>query len=261
MIQIIAALVLALVIFIVIKDNKEKITPEKMIYTAILLSLSLVIHMFSINVPFFGGQVVVRFSQIILVIIGAAFGPIYGLMGSLGFDIISLLINPLGSFYIGFTLGNVLVSLIPAFLFKYFRNKGNLFNLSLLSISGSMYVLYIVGVIILSFVNVSVRDLMNVSMITGFLVFFAIFILFIVGILVYVRKKKIKLDNNLLLLVTSLILIELIVQGFLTPLWLSDMMKTPIILSMQIRAIKGIPMIVINTLVGYPLLRLVNKRA
>ena len=110
MIQISSVIFTVLLLAGVFYKYKEKLSLKKMALTGIFLSLALVMTLFSLNLMFFGGQVVVRFSQLALIVLAAALGPVYGLMGSIGFDVLNLIINPLGSFYFGFTLSNIMVN-------------------------------------------------------------------------------------------------------------------------------------------------------
>ena len=99
-----------------------------------------------------------------------------------------------------------------------------------------------------------IRSALIATLIVVFVIF--IFVLF-------TRYKKVKIINipqSLILLIISAVLVELIVKGFFTPLWLYDMAKTPILVAMQIRAIKGGVMVFINSFVGYAVYETILKR-
>ncbi|NLC34735.1 MAG: ECF transporter S component [Erysipelothrix sp.] len=259
MVQIISIIAGLFIIGITLVKNKAKFSIKGIALTGILLAIALVISLFSINLQFFGGQLVIRFSQIILMLIGATLAPIYALIAGLSFDILNLLMKPLGSFYFGFTLNNMLVAMIPAFIFSNFRKKTLRFNVSvLLSVSG-LYLMYCIIVLL----SVFTGNLGNID--NALYVFWLPIIILIVmsvgfvSVVYMMRKRKLKMDHHFVMLMISIVLVEFIVQGFLTPLWLHDMMQTPILISMQLRAMKGVAMIVINSLVGYPLLKLFHK--
>lgn len=261
MIQIISILFTIVLIAFILHKYKEPLSLRKMTLTAIFLSIALVLTLYSINLMVFGGQVVVRFSQLALIILGASLGPVYGLMGSLGFDLLNLMIFPLGSFYFGFTLTNIMVSLLPALAFQYMKKHKESFNFSILIFTGLAYILYIIIVLALSIVSVNVDDLSAKAISINVIIFVTIFLVVFIVSMIYVKKKGIKLNNDLIMLITSAILVEFIVQGFLTPLWLHDMYQTPIIISMQIRAIKGLIMVALNSSLGYPIYKLTKKIA
>ena len=260
MIQIISIIFTAILVGVVLYRNKEEFTARKLAITGIFLSLALIMTMFAMNIMIFGGQVVIRFSQVSLIVLAAALGPVYGLMGSIGFDVSNLMLNPLGSFYFGFTLSNIMVSIIPALIFKWRQDKKSKTNFSLLILTALSYIIYIMLVLLLSFVSIDTIDVSAKQMSLNVLIFMLVFLVIFIGSMWYIKKKEIILNNDLILFIISAILVEFIVQGFLTPLWLYDVAKTPIILSMQIRAIKGIVMVVINTFVGYPIYRIVKDR-
>lgn len=259
MIQIITALVIILIVGGVIVLNREKISILKLTLASIFLAIAVIVSYFSVPMMFVGSQVVIRFSQLILMVLGGALGPLYALIGGIGYDVLNLLTRPLGSYYVGFTLNNILVTLIPALMFKYFRKRNEKVTFSLLTLVSLTYLVYIVTVLLL-FLNVGSVDNLDASNLAkNGLIFMAVFIAVVLIALFVIKMKKIELKNDWMILVISAILVEFLIQGFLTPLWLSDMSQTPILISMQIRALKGIPMIAINTFLGYPLYKLVSK--
>lgn len=265
MIQIISLTLTLILVGYILKRYPETLTVKKMALSAMLLGLALVMTLYSIKLFFLGGQVVIRFSQPVLILVGASLGPIYGIIAGLGFDILNLLVNPLGVFYVGFTLNNLLVGLIPAIVFKYFEDKSKEKHFQFMIFTIVSYMIYIIVVLILFLSQKSIFDLIDLNTFKGIIgiIVLSIFVLFIVFFVTYLAKsnksKVFELDNKLLLLISSAVLIEFIIQGILTPIWLYDMAKTPILISMQIRAIKGGLMAFINTFVGYPVYKLLKK--
>lgn len=266
MIQIIAGVLTFLLVFVTLNRYGEKLTIKKMALTAILLGLALVMTLFSLNLFFFGGQVVIRFSQLVLIILGASLGPVYGLIGGFGFDVLNLLINPLGAFYLGFTVNNLLVAFLPALVFRYFRKRSQRSAFNFMLFAGFTYTIYIIGVLLLFLSQKSLADLIDMVTYKMIISIISVSIVILLGLLLISYLGKVKssklynLDKALLLLISSAILIEFIIQGILTPIWLYDMAKTPILLSMQIRALKGGLMAFINTFVGYPVYKIITNR-
>lgn len=260
MIQIISVIITGLLLAVVFMRNKENLSLKKMTLTAIMLGIALVLTMFAFSVFFLGGQVVVRFSQICIMLIGATMGPIYGVIGGLAFDIINLLINPQGSFYIGFTLNNILVGLLPALVFKYLRKVNAKVNLGILVATLTGYLIYIVTVVGIIFNYSKINDAISTVISLNSLFVISFIIVAFILLMIYLSKRGIKVNNDFIMLLIAVTFVEFIVQGFLTPLWLSDMAGTPIILSMQIRALKGVVMIAINMFVGYPVLKIIKQR-
>lgn len=257
MIQIIILVAIILTVFLVIRNNREKLTIKKMTLTAILLSLSLVLTMFSINLFFLGGQVVIRFSQLVLILLGASLGPVYAVIAGLGFDVLNLLINPLGAPYIGFTLNNIWVGLFPALIFKYFKDKSKNFKFKLMTSTAVAYTVYILAVLFLFINQTGINnhiDNTNYKTIQQAILLSVLILIVITSIVIFYKRKqsaKFKLPESLMLLITSAILVEFVVQGFFTPIWLYDLANTPIFVSMQIRAIKGWLMVFLNSFIGY----------
>lgn len=266
MVQIIALLAVIATIFFVLKRYPEKLTIKKMALTAILLSVSLLMTLFSINLFFLGGQVVIRFSQLVLILLGAALGPVYAIIAGIGFDFLNLVVNPLGAPYIGFTLNNMWVGLFAAITFRVLKDKPRPVKLKSLLTIALAYILYIISVLILFISQKNLFDFVDsitFNMIRNILIISVFLILLIIGLYMLSRYKSwklFKLSDNLIMIIIAAILVEFIVQGFMTPLWLYDLAKTQILLSMQIRAIKGGLMVFINSFVGYAIYEAIIKR-
>lgn len=266
MIQVIALIAVVITVGFVLKRYPEKVTTKKMALTAILLSVSLLMTLFSVNLFFLGGQVVIRFSQLILILLGAALGPLYAIIAGFGFDILNLLVNPLGAPYVGFTLNNLWVGLFAALVFIKLKDKTHNFKLKALITTVLAYTIYIITVLTLFITQKNLMDLIDsitFNMIKG-----ALLITLVIGLMILLffilsknkNFKLLKLSDNLIMIIISAILIEFIVQGFFTPIWLYDMAKTPILISMQVRAIKGWLMVFINSFIGYAVYESIIKR-
>ncbi len=266
MIQLIAIIAIILTVAFVLKRYPEKLTIKKMSLTAILLSVSLLMTLFSFNTFFLGGQVVIRFSQLVLILLGASLGPIYAIIAGVGFDILNLLIFPLGAPYIGFTLNNIWVGLFAALTFKLLKEKSYKTKLKTLLITGFAYIIYIVVILTLFITQKNLMQLIDSitfsaikSVITVSLLIVAIFLSGLV-LSKFTNIKRFDLSEDLMMIMISAIMVEFIVQGFFTPIWLYDLAKTPILLSMQIRAIKGGLMVFINSFVGIAVYKTILKR-
>lgn len=257
MYQIFALIGIILTLAFILKKHPEKITIKKMAITAILLSVALLMTLFSLNLFLFGGQVVIRFSQLVLILLGAALGPIYAVIAGFGFDVLNLIINPLGTPYLGFTLNNIWVGLFAALVFKYLSNKKHKTQLSALFGVIIAYAAYVIVVLTLFVTNQDLKALIDsfaFNMIKSTLILSFIIITTFTSLVFLFKKQKfdlVSMPQPLILLIISSVLVEFFIQGFLTPLWLYDMAKTPILLSMQIRAVKGGLMVFINSFVGY----------
>lgn len=266
MIQSVALITVILTVGFVLKVYPEKITIKKMAITSILLSVSLLMTLFSLNLFFLGGQVVVRFSQLVLILLGATLGPIYAVIAGVGFDILNLLINPLGAPYIGFTLNNIWVGLFSALTFKILEDKKHKLKVSSLVSIILLYASYIVIVLTLFITQKNLTDLIDTitfDIIKSTLILTIVVVALLIIFYIISRHNKFKLKempDTLIMLIIASVLVEFIVQGFFTPLWLYDMAKTPILVSMQIRAIKGGLMVFINIFVGYAVYEAIIKR-
>ena len=87
------------------------------------------------------------------------------------------------------------------------------------------------------------------------------FILLLVSTLVIGLRIITKQNEHAYLLnwVIGVILVEMLIQLTLTPLWLDIMYGIPFIVSVSVRLVKSVLMILVNTFIGHVLLRLINK--
>lgn len=95
---------------------------QKLTLTAMFISLSIVIGLFSVSVPI-GGFTLLRinFNGAFLDIIPVLFGPFYGGIAYFVNDIVSYMIKPTGAFMWQMTLSAVLKGVMVGFLFRYFK--------------------------------------------------------------------------------------------------------------------------------------------
>ena len=86
----------------------------------------------------------------------------------------------------------------------------------------------------------------------------AVLIVVLVGALILGLKYLTNLNKHTYLLnwVIGVILVEMIVQLTLTPIWLDIMYDIPFVISVSVRLIKAVLMILINTFIGHSVMRI-----
>ena len=127
--------------------NKEYSLTKIMVVSALLLSLNLIIKIFTFTIPLAGIPAIqVGFGGSFLAFIGILFGPIYGGISAALSDIIGFLMNPKGAFLWPLTVVAFLKGFSIAFLWHFIKKINfKLYNF--------VYLLIFIGILILGLIN------------------------------------------------------------------------------------------------------------
>lgn len=236
--------------------DKPVIKVKTLIIVSLFVALSLVLSLISWFVPLFGfPSLKIGFSQLPLMLIGFIFGPSWGFIAGLVEDILELLTGTIAFPFFGFTLNKILIGVIPGLTYRLVKTKNNFTKqlpnilISIIAFSALIYVF--------STQSISLPD-GNITITLNMKLVISAFILLLVSTLIlglrYVNRKN---DQAYLLnWVIGVILIEMIVQLTLTPLWLDIMYDIPFVISVSVRLIKAVAMILMNTVIGHFVLRI-----
>jgi hypothetical protein len=237
---------------------------KKSILVSLFLVISLVLARYSVMLNIFGfPDLRLGFAQIPLMLIGITFGPGYGFIGGLLYDIMGLLINPTGFPFLGFTLGNILVCVIPAIWWH--KSK----TLSTEKVSRLIPIIFIcfLGIFLLyiwtytysdTFIN-SIMKITNVHRI--FLSIACVIYIFVLNLITNGLSKSKDKDYSLQLprWAIAVILVELFINLILTPFWLQTMYETPYILHFFARSLKIAIMIPLDITTGIAVIKIIQK--
>lgn len=230
------------------KNKNEPITVMKMSYLAMFLTLAVVISMFSLSTVLLGGRLVFSLGQLPMVVLGAVLGPFYAFIGGLARDGIGLITSPTAFPFLGFSLNKILVPLIPALTVKYLKKDTS----RLLRVVVNAYFIYFLLIVLMfNFENMQQRLMMVLAI---------VLVLIIVNVIFNKYQDKIFRDRNLSSFYVGIVLVELLVQGMLTPFWLSVMYQTPFVVSAFMRLLKGVVLIAMNAIIGGQVYRLASYR-
>jgi ECF transporter S component (folate family) len=182
------------------------------------------------------------------------FGPFWGFLGGLVADILELLTGTIAFPFFGFTLNKVLVGFIPGLIVKLVKTDDRYTRMwptiaiVLISILAMIYVF--------STNQIKVEEnMVTVALELKFILSALIVLLMsslLVSLNIILKQQK---NRYAFLWILALILVEMVVQLMLTPLWLDVMYGIPFIVSVSVRLIKAVVMIVINTMIGLVLLK------
>lgn len=253
--QVLSVVAIVAIGFISVKIDKPKIEIKTLMMVSLLVAVSLVLALLSWMIPLFGfPSLKIGFSQIPLMFIGFVFGPFWGFLGGLVADILELLTGTISFPFLGFTLNKVLVGFIPGLVVKLIKTDNRYTRMwptiaiTLISFLAMFYVF--------STNQIKVEENMITVTLEIKFILSALIILLMSGLLVslniILKQQK---SHYAFLWILALILVEMIVQLMLTPLWLDVMYGIPFIVSVSVRLIKAVVMIVINTMIGLVLIK------
>ena len=251
-----AILILGMYVF---KKYPMKFQLRNMILASMFIVIALVLSYMSIMIPMFGfPSLKLSFAQIPLMCLGIVLGPGYAFLSGIIYDVLGLLINPTAFPFLGFTLNNILVAVIPALWYKQniSSKKVAWLSIGIGIIASLIFVIYVwTYTDSIDFIEkyMSISTQMKVMITAVFIIFMAVMM---VGLSIWITKKQ---DEQLLHWVFCLIMIEFFVHLLLSPLWLEVMYSIPYMVNLFMRVIKTVVVIPLFGIVGLPLVKISRK--
>ena len=262
-IQIFLGILIVLLGILTIRKYPLSKKVDKLTKAALLVVITLILKRLTIMIPLFGAESLkLGFEYLPMMIAGFLLGPSYGFMIGLCCDLIGLIITPTGFPFLGFTLGTILVCWIPGMVRQLMKEleikkvSKITFAILLMIGLGAMIFVYSLDSITISSVvyevdRVSKMILMAVSLL--FIVIFGVILLTIT------KKMNIKESKIFPLWLLSVVLVELVVTLGMTPTWLQIMYGIPYWLSACVRIIKLVFVIPLEIIVGFIIVRSVDR--
>jgi ECF transporter S component (folate family) len=252
---------LAALILVVHYTTKTRFELRTMVIVSFMSLLSTILAAYlSVFIPLFGfPSLKFGFSQLPIMIVGAMFGPWWGMVAGVLEDLLELASGTIASPYIGFTLNKAMIGIIPGIVFliaaKYPKKlKPLLIGLVALLYSASLY-------FIITTESVTASQVTYVLTLPVKAVLIAMTIA-IVPIAYFANKalqQKNKQQSLFQSWLLSVILIEILVNVILTPLWLYHLYGIPIEIQIIIRSIKASFFVVLNSFLAYFIYRSLNR--
>ncbi len=254
--QIVSGVGIFALAYVAFYKQNFKFEVSTLVKVSFLVLVSFILALFSWMFPIMGFPAVkVGLSQLPLMLVGFLFGPSWGFLAGLSADMIELMSGTIALPFFGFTLNKILIAMLPGIIRKY-KEKASLTEIIIfvmaLSAAAIAYVFTRDGV--------TINDaFIAVDMNTKLIVSFGVVILSS-GLLYAIREiTKREILDYTYLWVFSIILVELVVNLMLTPIWLNVMYGLPISISVTVRLLKIVIMIPINTLIGLVSLKVLSK--
>lgn len=262
--QIIAVAAIIIIGFFVFRMDKLHVTGEKLAIIAMFIALSVALQFFSLMIPLFGfPSMRIGFSQLPLMVIGVLFGPSWAFLSGIVQDFLGLIVTPTGFPFFGFTLNKIIIGLIPALLFSkkikwtpkvaYIVSQGILLSFLL----GALAYLWLTPSIVTNGEVIEITMTIKLVFSTGSVLLIGAMMFFLH--LLTEKYKKYENDFSISIWAMSVVLVEVIVQLMLTPLWLAIMYDIPIWISFLLRVVKATIMVPLTIIIGYGILILMSR--
>ena len=253
--QISSILGIAVMAFIAFrKPFKPQLKP--LIQVALLTALSFVLALFSWMLPIMGFPALkIGLSQLPLMVVGYVYGPTYAFLAGFSSDVIELMSGTIATPFFGFTLNKVLVAMIPALIAQ---------RKSLTSVKWSTGIVLALSIAGLGYVfsqeSVTLNEIVTpLTLLDKGVVAVGVVLMttvLIVGLRWIEHSPKAKNHSSWIF---SVMMVELVVQLTLTPIWLYSMYGLPIGVSIMVRVLKSLVMIPLNGFLGFSTLNLLKR--
>ena len=241
--------------FVTLKKYPLKMDVHTMTEIAFLLVLAFVLSYFSLMLGLFGfPSLKIGFALVPLILIGLLYGPQYGFVAGIVYDVVGLIITPTDAPFLGFTLTNILSSTLPGYVSKMnvMRNPKTVRQI----VVGVTSVLSVVLIGAIWMMGESFPVELSSGQRIGVTVLAAIYPLLIgVGLRIIMKQHE---DIDVKVLIAVLI-VEGGVNMFLNPLWLYALYNIPYLASFFVRSVKLLIMIPLDGILLATLYR-IGKR-
>lgn len=247
----IITLVLVALITLVHKTTKTRFELRTMIIVSLLSLLSMVLAAYlSVVVPLFGfPSLKFGFSQLPIMMAGAMFGPWWGMVAGVLEDLLELASGTISSPFIGFTLNKALIGIIPGLVFLYAQKRSvrPILNVTI----GILYSWAFLFILTTPSVTVSQTTYVLDPLTKAILIGLVILTQVLAWLMIRALKQKTQKQKTFETWLLAVLLIEVIVNVLLTPLWLQLMYGIPFMIQVMIRSIKASFFVIINTFLAY----------
>ncbi|MCF0111423.1 MAG: folate family ECF transporter S component, partial [Erysipelotrichaceae bacterium] len=262
--QIVCFIAIIVLGFVCFKSTPFRLQTRQMTLVSMFLVLALVLSYFSVMLGLFGFPTMkIGFAQLPLMLTGVFFGPGYAFIGGLLYDVLGLIVTPTSMPFLGFTLGNILVCVLPG-LWTWFTPIRDYKRL------GTLIAVLCAAILCVSLVYLwtytyreafaekfmALTDPQRIAItvgLSGIVIAVPVFMQFAI------RKQKPEHRDAMMNWFVCVFLVEVLVNLCLTPLWLKIMYQIPYMLNFFVRVLKNIVMIPLHTLLGIVVIRAVSR--
>ena len=222
--------------FISFRKYPFRMEIKPMVQISFLLVLALALSYFSLMVGVFGfPSLKIGLAQVPLILIGSLYGPGYGFIAGLIYDVLGLIVTPTDLPFLGFTLGNVLVCSVPGWIMdcvklsSYKKVRFGVIAATVLMsafLCGSMWIM-----------KENFPFKMTENERTAVTVFACVYPFLMWAAMKIMEKHQSGQKEDICLLL-SVLAVDAVINLFLNPLWLQIMYGIPYFASFALRLVK-----------------------
>lgn len=253
--QVICFVIIVALGLFVFKRYPLRLQTKHMVSVSLLLVLSLVLSYFSLMLGLFGfPSLKIGFAQLPLMLLGVLFGPAYGFIGGLLYDLLGLIVTPTSMPFLGFTLNNVLVCTLPGLWMQIGRKcKTKTIERGILAAAAIFLAVCVTYIWTYTYTEEFQTKIMAMNNLTRLYVSLgaAVFVALILASLHQVLARFADQKETIINWMVCVIVVEIGLNLCLTPLWLHIMYGTPYVLNFFVRVFKIMIMIPLQTVIGY----------
>ena len=243
----------------------RKIKVIDIVLVALFTVLKMVLQILSLNIPLFGfPSLRIGISQLPLMVGGMVLGPALGFVLGLVVDVVGLLISPTEFPFLGFTLGNILMAVLPALVKEFAKQRSDEQRKPIKLLYGLLIMIWLINFVALWLTkdirftaDVTVElDLYKRLILLGIVSFFLLIIVIVYKLII----KKLKVtDRPYEVWFSGVIIAKLVVNVILTSYWLEVMYGIPFFASSAIRILNMTILVNVEGFLGYLLLVLLDR--
>lgn len=262
-VQALAVIAILVIGFLTFKFNPLKLELRAITFTALMVMLSVVLSIFSLMIPMFGyPSMKIGLSQLPLMMVGLFYGPSWAFVAGLVEDVLELLTASIGFPFFGFTLNKILIAMLPALWMLIPKSKIKEFKYLPHAMMAGFWALAMIFVATINEVKIG-KDIVQINMQTkiGIFLMSTVLVGFMIFMLNVITKQYQRKTYRFSLTdwVVIILLVELVVNLILTPIWLQTMYGIPFLLNVAPRLVKGTVMIQVNIVLGYFIVNTIER--
>lgn len=260
---IIAVIIISLGFYVFHFYPFERGNVTKLVIAAIFVILTAICKRLAIMIPLFGTESLkIGFEYVPLMLAGYFLSPAYAFLVGLCSDMIGLMLVPTGFPFFGFTLGTILVSVIPSLVHEHAKTISSVNVLRivkvlilLLGIGASVYIYHMDSLS----VSQTVYPLTWQQRWIFILICLSLSVIFILLMTFIKRRFHAQEAKIFAIWILCVILTEIVVTLCLTPLWLNMMYQIPFVVSLCIRIVKECVVLPLEIFIGYSLIQFLKR--
>ncbi|MBN2540254.1 MAG: folate family ECF transporter S component [Bacilli bacterium] len=208
---------------------------RNLIFTGLMVAIGIILNQF-VSIYYPPSTTIIKFGigYLPIILVGLLFGPIYGVLSAVAFDLIGYAIWGVntGPFYFGFTFNAMLYGFVPGLIAKIKTSKLPIFSTINIVFTG---ILVVTSVFVLFNID-SISTNINFTNTMRYIIGSIALVVSLLLLAFVIWKRKESEENHRLIF--SFLLVHIATTIFLTPLWVSNLYGIPYTPQLPLRIAK-----------------------